>query len=201
MGRYEVRNCDFKRFKADHNSGNYKDKPLGGDRQPVVHVSWDDAKAFCAWLTQTEQAERVISKDQSYRLPTEKEWELAAGKAGYPFGKKWPPSGKAGNYADETAKRDLGETSIIDGYDDGCAVAAEQGAFDRNKSGFYDMGGNVAEWCKDWFDQKQKSHVIRGGSWKTAKAEEAETSARRVQDGESEDVGFRIVLSGPGFRR
>ena len=207
MSKYEVINSDFKRFRESHNSEKYKDENLAGDQQPVVQVSWADAKAFCDWLTKKEQSEGIISKAQTYRLPTDKEWEKATDGLKYPYGSLWPPkmdnpdkdkpdTSKPGNYADEAAKPLLGETAIIAGYDDSYAVSSDVGKFNANKHGFCDLGGNVKEWCRDWFDSKQKEHVVRGGSWKTFKPEAAETKARQKQESKSDDVGFRIVLSG-----
>jgi hypothetical protein len=81
---------------------------------PVVNVSWNDANAFCAWLTKKELAEGKIKEGQKYRLPTDAEWSVAVGlgkekgntpqeksrgiKDVYPWGKEWPPPKGVGNY-------------------------------------------------------------------------------------------------------
>ena len=78
-----------------------------GEDHPVVKVSWDEVKAFCAWLTQKERSEGKISASQSYRLPSDGEWSVAVGlnesQSGtpqakdsrtpdvYPWGTQWPP--------------------------------------------------------------------------------------------------------------
>jgi hypothetical protein len=77
-----------------------------GLTDPVVGVSWDDATAFCAWLTNREHRSRALAQGRYYRLPTDQEWSIAAGldsEAGntpeeknskikiYPWGKEWPP--------------------------------------------------------------------------------------------------------------
>jgi prepilin-type N-terminal cleavage/methylation domain-containing protein len=194
MSKYEVANSEFNLSQANHSSGTYKDKDLNGTNQPVVQVTWYEAKDFCNWLTQREHANKAIKMAQTYRLPTEKEWELAAGGEKYPWGPDWPPDSKQCNYADETAKSDLGLTSIIEGYNDGCAVTAGRDVFAPNKQGFCDMGGNAAEWCQDKDGFFGKAHIVKGGSWKTFNPEDAQTKARTAQDGKSDDIGFRIVL-------
>ena len=86
------------------------------DTHPVVKVSWNDANAFCAWLTKKELAEGKIKAGQKYRLPTDAEWSVAVGlgkekgntpeaksegiKDVYPWGKEWPPPVGAGNYSE-----------------------------------------------------------------------------------------------------
>ena len=83
------------------------------DTHPVVNVSWEDAIAFCAWLTRKERAEGKITASQSYRLPTDAEWSVAVGlgretgnspeakdmsvKDVYPWGKEWPAPKGAGS--------------------------------------------------------------------------------------------------------
>ncbi|MBW2090889.1 MAG: formylglycine-generating enzyme family protein, partial [Deltaproteobacteria bacterium] len=71
IGRSEVTNAQYRMFKPKHNSkakGNYT---LNGDNQPVVYVSWEDAKEFAQWLSEKN------GKKYKFRLPTEAEWEYA----------------------------------------------------------------------------------------------------------------------------
>ena len=109
---------------------------------PVVHVNWDDARAYCAWLT-----DRTGVK---HRLPSEAEWEYAArgGRDGEEFvweGGKEEPEGKPraniwhGRFPRENTEKD------------GFYGTAPVGQFPANPYGLYDVAGNVWEWCADWY--------------------------------------------------
>lgn len=143
---------------------------------PVVNVSWNDAVAFCEWLSRKEGVE--------YRLPTEAEWEYAC-RAGtttrYYHGDDPEGLAEVGNVADATAREKLEITSwTYMRARDGFAFTAPVGRFHPNAFGLYDMHGNVLEWCADWYDESYYAHspsvdpkvpltggkrVLRGGSW------------------------------------
>jgi formylglycine-generating enzyme required for sulfatase activity len=164
LGVHEVTNADFRQFRAAHKSGIYKEDSLDLDRQPVVRVSWQDAAAFCNWLSARDGlppayagspgalrlAEPVTT---GYRLPTEAEWEFAARWDGgaasrrYPWGDSLPVAARSGNYADQNAL--YLSPVVITGYDDGFRVAAAVGSFPANPLGLHDLGGNVSEWTGD----------------------------------------------------
>jgi formylglycine-generating enzyme required for sulfatase activity len=148
-------------------------KPFGdrfkqADTHPVVNVSWNDANAFCAWLTKKEMAEGKIKAGQKYRLPTDAEWSVAVGlgqasgnppgaksqgiKDVYPWGKEWPPPVGAGNYYKSLKVDNFEYTSPV-------------GSFAVNKLGLHDMGGNVYEWCEDKYSPTSTNRVLRGASW------------------------------------
>jgi hypothetical protein len=164
--------------------------PVGRElNHPVAGVSWEDAQAFCQWLTEKEIAEGKLPKGLKYRLPSDEEWSWAVGmppelvttpaeKAGknsvdFPWGKDYPPTKKVGNYADETfhgkfpkdATDKKKDQPWIEGYTDGYATTSPVGSFPANAYGLYDMGGNVWQWCEDWFDASHKDRVLRGASW------------------------------------
>ncbi len=142
IGKYEVTNAQFRKFRRDHDSGTAgtaRPESLRGDDQPALRVTWDDADAFC--------------RKYGLRLPTEAEWEYAArGGDGrvFPWGEKWPPPNGCGNYGDTTATQagiGWGQEST---YADGIAASATVGRFPPNPFGLHDVGGNAVEWCSDW---------------------------------------------------
>jgi sulfatase-modifying factor enzyme 1/FecR-like protein len=160
-----------------------------GKSNPIACVSWEHAKAFCAWLSGKEGRE--------YRLPTEEEWSLAAGKKLYPWGDRWPPPEGAGNFADSSTKRRYSNAPSIPGYTDGYIKTSPVMSFKPNKLGIYDLAGNVTEWCEDWYDETKTKKVLRGSSWLDGDARELQSIYRHGKEPtwESWDmVGFRIVL-------
>jgi len=181
---------------------------------PVCAVNWDDAVAFCRWLTTAERTAGRLGPGQEYRLPTDAEWSLAAGlgeeqsgtpreKSGgvpgvYPWGTQWPPPPGAGNYADESARRGRYEGYLsIAGYNDGYDATAPVGSFTANAFGIYDLGGNVWEWCSDYYNGTSGDRVVRGASFLNRLPENLLTSyrGRRPPTYRGVDVGFRCVLA------
>ena len=176
---------------------------LQAEDHPVVNVSWFDAQAFCAWLTQKERVEGKIGPGQRYRLPTDAEWSVAVGLEGerggspkdknvkiegvYPWGTQWPPPKGGGNYDPSLGVDDYNYTSPV-------------GRFASNKHGLYDMGGNVWQWCEDWYDGDQTSRVLRGASWRSYAPDFLFSSGRNYNnpDLRSNRIGFRCVLVGGG---
>lgn len=164
VGKHEVTNKAFRRFRADHDSGGFSGgRTLNGDEQPVVQVSFEDASAFAGWVAQGCAAQ--IPPGYVVRLPAGGEWQTFAqcgdGRA-YPWGPAMPP--RYGNYADEAAGRAFGADSwiFIKGYDDGYAATCPVAESGRNEWGLYGVGGNVWEWTTERVNDK---YLLRGASW------------------------------------
>lgn len=218
---WETRVQDYAAYAAANTGvdGSWKDpvwegKPVTpGPTHPVVNVNWQDAKAFCRWLTQKERKDGKLGADEEYRLPTDAEWSLAIEigrregsgtpdqkngklKNVFPWGKQWPPPVYVGNYDDYSIYR-------IFGYQDGYLRTSPVGSFPANPQGFFDLGGNVWEWCEDWYDSEQKFRVLRGGSWINHVEDFLLSSYRNhVAPGTRYDCyGFRVVLVTGGSAR
>lgn len=208
-GMLSVRDDGWRAHGDTWQSPGYQQTP----QHPVCGVNWEDARAFCAWLTEAEQAAGRIGPNQMYRLPTDEEWSAAIGlprehgatpkerngKAGevYWWGTAFPPPKGVGNFSDETAKHGRHpDWNIIVGYDDGYEDAAPAGTFAATKEGLYDLTGNAWEWCEDFFDGKAGTKVLRGGAYSRLGAHHLEASFRLdvAPQRRRADFGFRCVL-------
>jgi Sulfatase-modifying factor enzyme 1/TIR domain len=196
---WETRVKNYKVFVEAKNRHWPKPSFQQTEEHPAVNVSWEDATAFCEWLTEQERSAGRISAKQSYRLPSDEEWSAAVGleKEGgstpkerhtkvqgvYPWGTKWPPPNGAGNY-DPSLK--------VDDYEN----TSPAGSFEANRYGIHDLGGNVWEWCQDWYDAEKKYRVLRGASWGVSGPDYLLSSCRvRVAPEARSDLsGFRCVL-------
>jgi formylglycine-generating enzyme required for sulfatase activity len=176
MGKTEVTNAQYRQFKIDHVSKEHRGFSLNRDDQPVVYMSWHDAKAFAKWLNEQNH------KRYHFRLPTEAEWEYAC-RAETTTAQYWGDDpNKACEYAnvgDLTAEREWSYWEV-NNCEDGYEVTAPVGSFTPNAFGLYDMLGNVFEWNediygKDAYRNHQRNNpvftgdgsyrVIRGGCW------------------------------------
>ena len=174
------------------------------DEHPVINVSWNDAVAFCKWLSGKE--------GHSYRLPTEAEWEYAcrAGtKTRYYNGDDPEKLAKVGNGADAAARAKRPDMTHAIKASNGYVFTAPVGKFRPNAWGLYDMHGNAWQWCAGLVQREILRHipghrpicpgpdgnrVLRGGSW--FNGPDRTRSARRDASPPSsrgDEVGFRVA--------
>ena len=185
-----------------------------GADYPVAGVSWDDAQAFCQWLTEKERVEGKLPQGMKYRLPTDEEWSRAVGLAkeegatpkdrdgkntvDFSWGTVFPPAmAKMGNYADTAWHEKFPKEPWMEGYVDGYATTSPVGSFAPNAYGLYDMGGNVWQWCEDLDEPRGTSHVLRGASWSGMHRGDLLSSfrCRFLSSSRFNNVGFRCVLA------
>ena len=201
MGQYEVTNAQYRKFKSDHSSKEYEGHALDGATQPVVYVSWDDAKTFSEWLSRQGNG--------TFHLPTEAEWEYAA-RAGTKTKRYWGDGEREAcqyaNVFNPSTKQAFGWSWGAFPCEDGFKVTSPVGKFRANKFGLYDMMGNVWEWtCSDWggYGDGKKNHakcssggsyrVSRGGSWDNKPANVRSANRNRYDPGgRSSYLGFRV---------
>ena len=217
----ETRRRDYLEFAKAANRrrpGNV-DAEGRGATHPVVSIDREEARAFCAWLTERERNSGLIGGKDSYRLPTDEEWSRAVGlplergvtpaerngriRGIYPWGFDWPPPPKTDNLADMNAGRRANLESLIPGYEDNFPQLSPVGAFPPNERGILGLAGNVAEWVDTDYDNGRKTPsgkavlgTVRGGSWRSANPDELLSSVRQSvpADSRSQAIGFRVVL-------
>lgn len=200
----------------DERSGALRDDPRAGwqddyaghaasEKLPVVNVSWKDATAYAAWLS-----ERTGKK---YRLPSEAEFEYAL-RGGTQSRYWWgdaTPTRVVENLTGAGDRSPSGRrwSNAFAGYHDGYWGPAPVMHFQANPFGLYDIDGNVSEWTADcwhdtylraprdgsaWMNPGCSTHVVRGGSWGSS-PDQVRSAYRQGADGSvrSGRVGFRIV--------
>ena len=188
-------------------TGNPKD-------HPVVFVSWDDAKAFCAWLG--------AKVGGAWDLPTDAQWEYAC-RAGTRTAFYWGDSLDEACAYENVATTEMRRSLTAMDHcprehrpfpcEDGFHATAPVGQFAPNAFGLYDMLGNVSEWCRDKYTSSRSAplflavdpqgpqgrrdsglRVTRGGCWEEdSKYCRADYSSSRSNNGGSDNLGFRVI--------
>jgi formylglycine-generating enzyme required for sulfatase activity len=206
ISKHEITNHQFRTFvkaskykttaETDLSQQTWNSYAIAGRaRYPVVYITYTDAMAYCKWLSEKTK--------QTYRLPTEAEWEYAA-RGGtknqiYPWGDKIEVS--QANYASDDSRKAYGEP-ILD-------YLKPVGSYAPNGFGLFDVIGNVAEWCLDGFKadfykespkenpicpDQGSARVVRGGGWMNTPSFFS-VSFRKNHPGayKSSSLGFRVV--------
>jgi len=231
MGRFEVSNAQFARFDPGHDSGvepmhgyqfGIHGYPMNGPQQPAVRVSWDQAMAFCDWLSATT-GRRVT-------LPTEVQWEYAC-RAGTAtpmwYGDLDADFSSFANLGDAKLREFALDTYIRvrlvanptkyddwvpkdDRFNDGAFVSTDVGSYGANPWGLCDVHGNVWEWTRSTMrpypyraDDGRNDpaapgkRVVRGGSWYD-RPKRCRSAYRLAYQPYQRvfNVGFRVVMEG-----
>ncbi len=170
-------------------------------KHPVIHISWNDANAYCQWLSEKYGG--------VFRLPTEAEWEFAC-RAG-----TQTPFNTGSNLTTEQANYDGNFPYEKNPKGKYLAKTAPVGSYPANAWGLHEMHGNVVEWCQDWYGEKYydeckangtvvnpagassgEYRVIRGGSWSSVapRCRSALRIRRPPAAHRSHHLGFRLVF-------
>jgi formylglycine-generating enzyme required for sulfatase activity len=194
MGKSETTVSQWRNFVASAGwvkSSDWAAPMYGGaslgqtDTHPVVNVSWDDARDYCAWLSE--------QTGLTWRLPVESEWNVAVGASRYPWGVQWPPLARFGNLNLTAA----GGSAFPAGGVDAVKFTSPVGMFGLTASGFYDLAGNVSEWVgEESYGGDGTLRGIRGSSWMTDSEGECASMFRvgAPRGARSAAVGFRVVV-------
>ena len=189
LAAHQVRNAEYAKFlraTASLPPPFWNDPHFNNPQQPVVGVSWHEAKKFCDWLSAT--------REEHYRLPTEAEWERAArGEAEgalFPWGDAPPESLPDYSHRWQTGPEPVGQS-------------------DPNAFGLFDICANVHEWCSDWYDpgyyavspernprgpESGQRRASRGGSWRHhIKVSRCSARSSIPPEFQYADYGFRVA--------
>jgi len=197
IGKYPITNAQYQAYldaTRPKLSAPAWQMPPGKETHPVVNVTWDDAVAFCQWLTR--------ETGRAFRLPTEAEWEKAARGVEsllYPWGNEWDPGCL-------NSQGTLGSTTPVGQFS----------PVGDSPFGMADMSGNVWEWCADWYSEREyarrartltrgnpqgpadgEGYVVRGGAFDSS-PKQARAAHRNwyYPFNRRMNVGFRLV-AGP----
>ena len=203
LGKYEVTQAQYEAVMGTNPSW-YK-----GDDLPVECVSWFDAKEFCSKLTALEREAGRLPEGYRYTLPTEAQWEYAC-RAGT------TTALNSGNNLSKTDKSsEMNQVGWywynagVESYEKGLTCTRPVGQKMANAWGLYDMHGNVAEWCSDFYEDYPASavvdptgadtgidRVVRWGSWwHYAWVCRSACRGYDASDAKYTNLGFRVALA------
>ena len=202
MGLYEVTFAEYDRFAEATSRTKPGDSGWGRGTRPVINVSWNDAKAYAAWLS--------AQTGKTYRLPSESEWEYAA-RAGTGTRYSWGDEINCGQA--RYGRRPDSDMFPVGECSDSLDGTVPVGSFEPNGFGLFDIHGNVWEWVEDcWHnsyegaptdgsawttgcdEDDEEWAVVRGGSWYySPRYLRAALRFRGSPSGRGNDGGFRLV--------
>jgi formylglycine-generating enzyme required for sulfatase activity len=220
MAAFETDNRMFAAFDPAHDSG-LEDKnayqfgvrgyPANRPEQPVVRVSWEQAMAFCQWLS--------AKTGERFTLPTEAQWEWAC-RAGsdtpFNFGGFDTDFSPHANLADAKLSEFASDPFTVDVplknptpfddwipkdrcFNDGGLVTVAPGRYAASAWGLHDMHGNAAEWTRSDYAPGQGRKVVRGGSWRDLPARSASSFRLSYAPWQQVyNVGLRVISESPG---
>lgn len=174
IGRYEVTFAEWDRCVEEKGcKAQPDDREWGRGARPIINVSWADAKAFAAWLSQ--------KTGQTYRLPSEAEWEYAA---------------RAGTNTQYWWGREIGsrQASCRECGPGSGQQTAKVGSYPPNPFGLYDTSGNAAEWVEDCWNDNYRGAPNDGSAWNAGQCR------LRVLRGGAYDSMAKAVRSTARFR-
>jgi len=187
----------------------------GKENYPVNFITWYGAAAYCNWLSQTKGYPKCYTESgnwdcdftkQGYRLPTEAEWEYAARGGNQSRGYKYSGS----NTLDDVAWYWINSINPNNNLLSTGHGSFTVGGKTANELGIFDMAGNVAEWCNDWYDSYSSNamtnptgpstatyRAARGGDWWNSNVDFCRSTARGAGDPAigSFNFGFRPARS------
>lgn len=183
------------------------------DKHPVLCVSYDDAVAFCRWLSK--------KTSKPVRLPTEAQWEYACragSQTAFWWGDKWNDGEGCLNASDATAKKRFrGWRAFF--FEDGYLFSSPVGKYKANPFGLHDMHGNAWEWCADWYQRDYynngpktdplgpkigSTRVVRGGGWMSSppRCRAAGRTGINLRGSYCDLIpGFRVVIEADDSRK
>ena len=208
MGVNEVTQAQWQKVMPDERTAVFSSNNGGGPDHPMENVAWEKAVEFCEKLSNLD-AEKQHGR--TYRLPTEAEWEYACrASTTTPFNTGESLSSTQANFNGNYPYGDGEKGPYL-------RRTAPVGSYSPNAFGLYDMHGNVAEWCSDWFDPDYYENspdvdplgppfgvlsdgyerfylTVRGGSWlDDARACRSAYRYRAMDRTPNRLIGFRVV--------